>query len=65
LFQIGGVESQARWRYVFRAELSIDGILMPDEEPFVLMNVPHPILSVGRLAKQGMRFIFDAQGFSF
>ena len=61
---IGGVEGTPRWRHLFWAMLEVPGIPNLDFAPVIFMDIPHPIISVGLCVKSGMRFTFDANGFS-
>jgi len=61
---IGGVEGVPRWRYLFWTVLDIPGIPNLDFAPVIFMDIPHPIISVGLCVETGMRFTFDARGFS-
>lgn len=61
---ISGVESVPQWRYLFWVDLNIPGIPDLDFAPVIFMDIPHPIISVGLCVECGMRFTFDANGFS-
>lgn len=63
-YPIGGVEGTFRWRLLFWTVLDIPGIPDLDFAPVIFMDIPHPIISVGLCVKSGMRFTFDANGFS-
>lgn len=61
---IGGIEAVPQWRQTFLAVLEVPGISQLDFAPVIFMDIPHPIISVGLCVKSGMRFTFDANGFS-
>lgn len=61
---ISGVEGAPRWRYVFWVTLDVLGVPALDFAPVIFMDIPHPIISVGLCVESGMRFGFDARGFS-
>lgn len=61
---IGGIETRPLFRLEFWATFYALHIPMLNDAPFVFMDVPHPIISVGQCLEQGGRFVFEYSRFS-
>lgn len=60
---IGGVEAAPLFRLEFWATFYARAIPMLNDAPFVFMDVPHPIISVGQCLENGGRFVFEQRRF--
>lgn len=61
---IGGVEGLPMFRFEFWARMQADGVPNIGDTPFIVMDTPFPILSVGQLVEHGGRFTFERGRFT-
>lgn len=61
---IGGVESLPVFRFEFWGHLYCPAIPALGDSPFIIMDVPAPIISVGQCLEEAREFRFTRHGFS-